>query len=249
LSIRHRPSASRSPKAAPTLSSQQRISPKPEPSLAAQKAWRSAIASLRSTGRVDVAFVRLPLLDGWQGGDRYYYHFVTDSSDPAAAAIEAGVYAPRLGNLPASGESNVFDRSALLAFSPNANGETGLANPERQGLNSTIVDGGVDPVNVFPLDPDNDRRYFNNYSPMWDAHVSQWTAQAIASGQRRAIRGFGDLRALVQRGLVTSFEGSPGEENGFVAGLRATQLIINCPVIAQPFSDPDNNDDGTPFRP
>ncbi len=191
----------------------------------------------------------LQLLDGWQGGDRYYYHFVTDSSDPTAAAIEAGVYSPRLGNLPAYGESNVFDRSALLGFSPNANGETGLDNPERQGLNSTIVDGGADPVNVFPLDPDNDRRYFNNYSPMWDAHVSQWTEEAIAAGERRAIRGFADLRDLVRRGLVTSFEGSTGEANGFVAGLRATGLIINCPVIAQPFEEDEAGDDATPFRP
>jgi hypothetical protein len=85
----------------------------------------------------------LQLLDGWQGGDRRYYHFVTDSSDPAAAAIEAGVYAPRLGNLPEPVESNVFDRSARLGFSPTMNGETGLDNPERQGLNSTIVDGGA----------------------------------------------------------------------------------------------------------
>jgi len=191
----------------------------------------------------------LQLLDGWQGGERYYYHFVTDASDPAAAAIEKGVYAPRLANLPAYGESNVFDRSALLGFSPNANGETGLDNPERQGLNSTIVDGGVDPVNVFPLDPDNDRRFFNNYSPMWDAHVSEWTEAAIAAGQRRAIRGFEDLRGLVDRGLVRSFSGSTGEPNGFVAGLRTTELIINCPVIAQPFSARADNDDSTPFRP
>ena len=193
----------------------------------------------------------LQLLDGWQGGDRRYYHFVTDSSDPAAAAIEAGVYAPRLGNLPEAGESNVFDRSTRLGFSPTMNGETGLDNPERQGLNSTIVDGGADPVNVFPLDPDNDKRYFNNYSPMWDAHVSQWTEAAIAAGERRAITGFGDLRDLVERGLLQSFEGSTGIENGFVANLRATGIIINCPVIAQPGerNPEEDDDDSTPFRP
>lgn len=191
----------------------------------------------------------LELLDGWQGGDRRYYHFVTDSSDPAAAAIEQGVYSPRLGKLGNYGESNVFDASALLGFSPNANGETGLDNPERQGLNSTIVDGGVDPVNVFPLDPDNDKRYYNNYSPMWDAHVSQWTDAAISSGQRRAIKGFADLSDLVDRGLVKSADASMGMENGFVAGLRATELIINCPVIAQPFERNAEDDDSTPFRP
>jgi len=197
----------------------------------------------------DRAEATLELLDGWQGGDRYYYHLVTDSSDPVAATIEQGVYSPRLGRLAAFGQSNVFDQSALLGFSPNANGETGARNPQRQGLNSTIVDDDLDPVNVFPLDPDNDRRYFNNYSPMWDAHVSEWTEEAIAGGQRRAITGFGDLRDLVERGLVRSFAGSMGEPNGFVAGLRSTEIIINCPVIAQPFERTGSDDDATPFRP
>jgi len=192
---------------------------------------------------------RLQLLDGWQGGDRFYYHLVTDSSDPVAATIELGVYAPRLAQLPTFGESTAFDRSALLGFSPNANGETGLDNPERQGLNSTIVDDDADPVNVFPVDPDNDKRFANVYSPMWDAHVSQWTEEAIRSGQRRAIRGFEDLRGLVEAGLVTSFEGSTGQENGFVAGLRTTGIIINCPVIAQPFEGDDEDDDAGPLRP
>ena len=94
------------------------------------------VISLDDAGRT----VTLELLDGFQGGDQRYYHLVTDSSDPVAATIELGVYAPRLANLPAFGESDVEDESALLAFSPNANGETGLNNPERQGLNSTIVD-------------------------------------------------------------------------------------------------------------
>jgi hypothetical protein len=57
---------------------------------------------------------------------------------------------------------------------------------------------------------------------MWDAHVSQWTEAAIAAGERRAITSFGDLSDLVERGLVQSFEGSTGVENGFVANLRAT---------------------------
>ena len=192
--------------------------------------------------------VTLQLLDGFQGGDQYYYHLVTDSSDPVAATIELGVYAPRLANLQTFGQSNVFDESALLGFSPNANGETGADNPERQGLNSTIVDDDRDPINVFPLDPANDQEFFNNYSPMWDAHVSQWTDEAIEAGERRRITGFEDLRNLVEAGLVTSFGGSPGIENDFVAGLRATNIIINCPVIAQPFEENDEGDDATPFR-
>ena len=192
--------------------------------------------------------VTLQLLDGFQGGDQYYYHLVTDSSDPVAATIELGVYAPRLANLPTFGESNVFDESALLGFSPNVNGETGADNLERQGLNSTIVDDDRDPINVFPLDPANDQEFYNNYSPLWDAHLNAWTDEAIEAGERRRITGFDDLRELVDAGLVTSFAGSTGAENGFVAGLKASGVIINCPVVAQPFEENDEGDDATPFR-
>jgi len=140
---------------------------------------------------------------------RFYYHLVTDSSDAGAATIEQGVYTPRLGKLARFGRSLPSEPSALLGFSPNTNGETGADNPERQGLNSTILDGDRDPVNVFPLDPDNDKRRANNYSPMWDAHLSQWTDAAIESARRRAIRGFEDLGGLVRSGLVESFGGPP----------------------------------------
>ena len=191
--------------------------------------------------------VTLQLLDGWQGGDRYYYHLVTDSSDPVAATIELGVYAPRLANLPAFGSSQPDDDSALLGFSPTSNGQTGAGNPDRQGLNSTIVDDDRDPVNVFPLDPDNRDLRDNNYSPMWDAHVSAWTDEAIASGQRRVITGFDDLEQLVDDGLLESFAGSAGPANEFVGGLRATGIIINCPVIAQPFEGQDRAPQGPRF--
>lgn len=187
--------------------------------------------------------VTLQLLDGWQGGDRFYYHLVTDVSDPVPATIELGTYAPRMASLPTFGESTPFDASALLGFSPVANGPTGADNPQRQGLNSTVLDGDRDPVNVFPLDPINDRRFANNYSPLWDAHINQWTDEAIAGGRRRAITGFGDLRELVEAGLVTSFAGSTGPANDFVAGLRATGALINCPVIAQPGSTSDGYED------
>ena len=178
--------------------------------------------------------VTMQILDGFQGGDQFFYHLVTDASDPVAATIEKAVYAPRLANLPTFGQSTEFDESALLAFSPVANGPTGVNNPQRQGLNSTILDGDRDPINVFPLDPDNNNQFANNYSPMWDAHVSMWTKGAIDAGKRRRITSFEDLADLVEQGYVTSFAGNMGEPNGFVAGLKPTNLIINCPVIAQP---------------
>ena len=182
------------------------------------------------------------LLDGWQGGDKYYYHLVTDASDPGPATIELGVYAPRLANLPVFGQSGLDGETVLLGFSPNVNGLTilndGAVGIERQGLGSTIVDDDLDPVNIFPFDPNNDSEEGNNYSPMWDAHLNMWTDEAIngpAGDQRRAITSFEDLNDLIQQGLVTSFSGNPGIENDFVFGLRATNAVINCPVILQPF--------------
>ncbi len=201
------------------------------------------IVELDTTART----ATLELLDGFQGGDQLYYHLVTDSSDPVAAALEKGVYAPRLGELDTFGESTLDDESALLGFSPNINGLEGRDDPSRQGLNYTVASGGQDPINVFPLDPDNDKRRGNNYSPMWDAHVNQWTSEAVAAGERRTITGFADLRELVAHGLVESGAISPaGDGNSFVAGLRPSRIIINCPVIAQPFEENENEGDRDP---
>lgn len=182
------------------------------------------------------------LLDGWQGGDKYYYHLVTDVSDPVPATIELGVYAPRLANLPVFGQSDLDGETVLLGFSPNTNGltitEDGVSGLNRQGLSSTVLDADLDPVNIFPFDPNNETEEGNNYSPMWDAHLNMWTDEAINGPNgdvRRAIRSFSDLNDLIQQGLVTSFSGSPGIENAFVFGLRASNAVINCPVILQPF--------------
>jgi hypothetical protein len=141
------------------------------------------------------ATVNYSLADGYQGGDQFYYHLVTESSDAVAATIEQGVWSPRLGLLPGAGGANSA-RTARLGFAPTANGPTGVGNPQRQGLNSTIVDDDRAPNNVFPIDPDNRKRTGNDYSPMWDAHVYVWTPEAVAAGERRAVNGVEDLAAL-----------------------------------------------------
>jgi len=175
------------------------------------------------------------LLDGFEGGEQYYYHLVTESSDMGAATIERGTYTPRLARLPMFGKSMPNDKSALLGFAPTANGETGANNPERQGLNSTILDGNAfDPINVFPLDPDNNKQENNNYSPMWDAHIYVWTDAAIKAGKRRRVKSIADLTKLFADGLVMNAPGNKGDPNPFIAGLKPTGAIINCPVIAQP---------------
>ncbi len=175
------------------------------------------------------------LLDGFEGGAQYYFHLVTESSDMGAATIERGTYTPRLAKLPMFGKSMPNDKSALLGFAPTANGETGANNPERQGLNSTILDGiAFDPINVFPLDPDNNKEDNNNYSPMWDAHIYVWTNAAIQAGKRRRVKSIADLQKLFTEGSVTNAPANTGDPNPLIAGLKPTGAIINCPVIAQP---------------
>lgn len=180
--------------------------------------------------------VTLSLLDGFQGGRPYYYHLVTDVSEALPAALENGVHTPRLAKVPGYGQSRATDRSALLGFSPVLNGITETKTRQDQGFAASIANAGIDPINVFPIDPDNENRSeTNNYSPLWDAHVSMWTEAAINAGKRRRITSFPDLEGLVRAGLVTSASiNPPGPGNSFVAGLRPTRAIINCPVIAQP---------------
>lgn len=180
--------------------------------------------------------VILSLLDGIQDGKPLYYHLVTDVSAPIPATLENGVFAPRLAALATFGKNMPGDRSSLLGFSPTLNGPQEPGMGEEQGFSASIANNGIDPVNVFPIEPDNDDRSLNNnYSPMWDAHISQWT-QAAKDGHRvRRINSFADLKVLVRNGDVENASINPaGPGNAFVAGLRPSKAIVNCPVIAHP---------------
>jgi hypothetical protein len=180
--------------------------------------------------------VTLSLLDGFQGGKQFYYHLVTDASADLPSALEKGVYAPKLALLPQIGKSDPADKSALLAFSPVLNGLTDTKTAQDQGFTTTLANGGIDPINIFPIRPDNDNpSETNNYSPMWDAHVNMWTEAAVRDKKVRRITSFEDLKSLIDGGMVTSaMINPPGPGNPFLFGLRPTNAIINCPVIAHP---------------
>jgi hypothetical protein len=179
--------------------------------------------------------VTLSILDGVQGGRQYFYHLVTDASAQVPAVLEKGVYAPRLAKIPAFGRSLPGEKSALLGFSPVLNGRTDEGFGQDQGF-STALANGVDPINVFPIPPENDdAARTNNYSPLWDAHVSMWTARAIREGKVHRIHSMDEQKTLIREGYLTSaFINPPGPGNAFVGGLRPTRAIINCPVIAHP---------------
>ena len=180
--------------------------------------------------------VTMSLLDGFQGGKQYYYHLVTDVSADLPAVLEKGVYAPKLALIPEVGKSTPAAKSALLGFSPVLNGITDTGSKQDQGFTTSLANGGIDPINVFPIDPNNeDSSDGNNYSPLWDAHVNMWTDAAIKEKKVRRITSFEDLKGLIDAGLVVSAMINPaGPGNEFLFGLRPTNAIINCPVIAQP---------------
>ena len=187
------------------------------------------------------ASVVLQLLDGWQNERQYFFHIVTDTSDPGPAAIEKGVFAPRLANIPSFG---VFPGGAFLGFSPCANG-----NPERdaqgriQGLNVAIdsEDQNQDPTNTFPIDPLDVR-----FSPMWDAHICEWDA-SVALEDRPILRSISQIQNEIANGRLNNFRGNDGPINQFLAGLMPTGAIINCPVITHPQGSVIGTVMGEPF--
>ena len=185
----------------------------------------------------DQASVVMQLLDGWHDDRPYYFHLVTDASDPAPSAIELGVFAPKLANLPSFG---VFPGGSMLPFSPTANGRTfdngdGLGV---QGLNTASLSDrqAQDPTNTFPIDPSDVR-----YAPMWDAHVTEFT---IPESERPILTSFAQINDLLEEGILIPFRGNINPEplaNDLSELLTATGAIINCPVITQP----DNSVIGT----
>jgi len=189
------------------------------------------VKSIDTQGRT----VTLSILDGVQGGKQYFYHLVTDASAAVPAVLEKGVFTPKLAKIPQFGRSLPGKKSALLGFSPVLNGRTDKGSGEDQGF-STALANGVDPINVFPTGPDNDNRsHDNNYSPLWDAHVSMWTQAAIDAGKVHRIHSMDEQKSLIREALLTSASINPPEPgNPYVGGLRPTQAIIDCPVIAHP---------------
>lgn len=177
------------------------------------------------------ASVVMQLLDGWHDNRPYYFHIVTDTSDPGPAAIELGVYAPKLNNLPSFG---VFPGGSMLPFSPTANGRTTDTDGFGvQGLNTaSLSDRQVqDPTNTFPIDPRDTR-----YAPMWDAHITEFT---VPENERPILRSFDQVNELLADGTLIPFRGNANPiplANSLSDLLTGTGAIINCPVITQPES-------------
>jgi hypothetical protein len=159
--------------------------------------------------------VRYTETDGFSGGKPVKY-VSTDASAPDVAALEGVTFAPALNAAPRVGDdSSNSSRAGLVAF---VNGQTGAANPQRQGLNSALLGEG-DPLNVLFWSPNQGR-----YSPLWDVHLAQWTPSTVAAGLNTRQKDAGDIRNRVDQGYITG----PGG-----ARFGAVGVVVNCPIISQ----------------
>jgi len=151
---------------------------------------------------------------GFSGGKPVRY-VSTDASNPLAAALEGSTFVPRLNQAPMlDGDGIDSSRASLAAF---VNGQTGAANPQRQGLNSAVIDG-LDPLNVLRWNPSQGR-----YSPLWDVHLTAWTPPVIAAGGNTRQTDYGDILGLASHGLVTAPDGSR---------FAASNFIVVCPIVS-----------------
>jgi hypothetical protein len=154
--------------------------------------------------------------NGFQGGKALRY-VSTDASDPTAATLEHDTYAPKLNNAPSlNDDSTASSRASLAAFT---NGQTGVNNPNRQGLNSAILDK-LDPLNVLRWNPSQGR-----YSPLWDVHLTQWQVPVV---QRTVQSDFGTVQGLADHGTVVGFNGTPQGTT-----FAASGFIVVCPIVSQ----------------
>ena len=153
--------------------------------------------------------------EGYANGKEVYY-ISTDASGFAAAALEGVTFAPQLDNAPIlGGDGSKSARATLAAF---VNGQTGANNPERQGLNSALLDG-LDPLNVLAWTPNQGR-----YSPLWDVFLSMWSEANISNSTNTLQTDIGDIENLAKQGQILSAGGSAFGPAGF---------IVNCPIISE----------------
>ncbi len=85
-------------------------------------------------------------------------------------------------------------------------------------MNSALLDG-LDPLNVLFWNPSQDL-----YSPLWDVHLAQWSAQSVAAGRNLRQTDFDDILDLAKNGRVTGPGGVPFDASGF---------IVNCPIVSR----------------
>jgi hypothetical protein len=180
------------------------------PQIGNASGWHDKVVSINNDGTVT-----LRETNGEQA-DRPVRYVSTDSSDSAIAALEGSTWAPALEAAPfAGGDGTDSARASLAAF---VNGQTGVTNPNRQGVNSALLGEG-DPLNVLAWNPSQGR-----YSPLWDVHPAKWTDAAIAAGLNVRQTDFFKVASLADDGFIVG---------GFGGNFHAVDVIVNCPIVSR----------------
>jgi hypothetical protein len=156
--------------------------------------------------------------------DKHVHYASFESGNPVAATIEDVTFAPTLNTVPKAGDVGLKTsaRERLIAF---INGPTGINNPGRQGVNSTIVDN-ADPHNILqevPVLPQHSDIGDPKYAPAWDVHFAQWTPAAVAGGARVELQSGDEVDLRVSMKQVTG----PGG-----AKFGPSNFTVNCPLIS-----------------
>ena len=139
----------------------------------------------------------------------------TDANHPAPATLEKATYAPALADIQLGGDDSLFSPvERIFLF---VNGPTGKKNPQRQGLNSALSDGGS-PLNVLGGIP----TIATDYSPLWDLNPGVWTQEAIDRGYRARMTEEFAILGMAERGYLEGLDGNKYGSVGFV---------VNCPIV------------------
>jgi len=139
----------------------------------------------------------------------------TDASSALVAALEEATLAPGLNDIEVGNDDSAF--SAVERIFVAINGPRGCENPQRQGIESAILDGRR-PLNVLGGIP----TVATDYSPLWDLNTYQWTQSAIDKGYRSRLTEEFEILSFAQRGFITGIDGAPFGSQG---------SIINCPIV------------------
>ncbi|MFN8080711.1 MAG: hypothetical protein U0Q19_14235 [Kineosporiaceae bacterium] len=179
--------------------------------------------------------VTLRMTSGFYLG-RDVHYLSTEASVTQVAALENATYAPALAAAPTAGNDDP-SVSSRLPIIPVVNGPRGVGNPQRQGLQSAVAGEG-DPLNIIREEPEcSDPAVPANcsalqYSPLWDVTPVAWTQAAIDAGKQVRITSHQVADSLFHQGLiVNAAPDGPSFADPEIHGLRAADIVVNCPPM------------------
>ena len=158
--------------------------------------------------------VTLSLTSGFSFA-RPVLYLSTEANHPLAAALEGATFTPALQSITVGRDDSAF--SAVERIFVIGNGPTGDENPQRQGLNSAIIDGRS-PLNVLGGIP----TIATDYSPLWDVNLGLWTQEAKDKNYDSRVSEEFQILGLVEQGWITGPDGAP---------FGSTGIIVNCPIV------------------